>query len=192
MTIEEIKQSIVPVNENKMLKLYDEGIPMGDTTYWPELDNHFRFMKQEVTGLLGVGNHGKTAFLFDLMLVKSFFDGTKWIVSSPENYPEYHFYNEIIEKLLGQNVNKNYKTKQGIASRDKYQRAVRWMYKHFWYVDLKEKSQDNFNEVAKYCIHEHGFEGKWFDPWNKVIHRKGSLRDDEYVAAFLDKEKDTL
>ena len=80
-----------------MFDNFKKGIVLAPTTRFPDIDEYFRWKKGDITLCTGYGNHGKSFFMLQMMLTKSIWDGWKWAVFSPENYPANDFYDDLIE-----------------------------------------------------------------------------------------------
>jgi len=70
-----------------MIANFRAGIQLAPTTRFPEIDEIFRWKKGDINLIVGYGNHGKSTFILQLMMIKSKYDGWKWAVFSPEKYP---------------------------------------------------------------------------------------------------------
>jgi twinkle protein len=74
-----------------MIDHFDKGIQLAPTTRFTEMDKFFRWKKGDINLFTGYANWGKTFFVLQLMLTKSIWDGWKWAVFCPENYPANDF-----------------------------------------------------------------------------------------------------
>jgi len=86
---------------DSMMDTFKNGKSRGTTTYWKVIDEHFTWRTSEVNIWTGYQNEGKSTFLEFLAVLKSFFEGWKWAVFSPENTPINDFYDNLIEIYIG-------------------------------------------------------------------------------------------
>jgi twinkle protein len=173
----------------QMVEGFKKGYAKGETTYFPALDEHFTWMKGDVILFAGIGNHGKSAFVNQLALIKTIREGTKWAVFSPEQNPPDYFYNDLIHSLVGKNTEPYY---QNQMSMDEYEKAMNFIQGHFFYVYPKEESPtpEYINEAFKYLIETEKVAGCIIDPFNQLENDwEKSRRDDRYIGAFLSNEK---
>lgn len=173
-----------------MMKAYDEGIKGGDTTYFPGLDNHFRWMRGETTTLTGIPNGGKSFVLQQLLLFKAVFEKQKFILFSPEQYPPVFFYQELIRALIGKPIEE---TAPGRMTRQEYERGFDFVSSFFFYLYPKSGNPSPEWTMARAAegIIKHGADGVIVDPVNSQEHNKKDSggRDDIYIANMLVKEK---
>ena len=109
-----------------MLENFQKGIQLAPTTRFPIMDDYFRWKKGEINLCTGYGNHGKSFFMLQLMLTKSIWDGWKWAIFSPENYPAYDFYDDMIEMYAGKWLNQ--------MTEKEYVDAAWFIDQHIFYV----------------------------------------------------------
>jgi twinkle protein len=84
-----------------MLENFERGVQIAPPTRIDVLDEYFRWKKGDINLCTGYANAGKSTFMLQLMLVKSIWDGWKWAVFSPENFPAYDFYDDLVEMYVG-------------------------------------------------------------------------------------------
>lgn len=173
-----------------LLEDYDVGIPGGGTTYFPELDQNFRWMKGEVTVLTGQSGMGKTTMLNQLLLIKAVKEGQKFGFLSLEQYPPVYFYRELIRSYIGKPLERERKDRM---TRQEYERGMEFVKEHFFYVypendePTPEYTQARFMEL----IIKYGIDGVITDPYSSQTHDfSGSNgRDDKYIAQMLNKKQ---
>jgi hypothetical protein len=176
--------------KNDLMKDYDEGTPMGGTTYFPLLDNHFRLLKGEITTVTGLAGMGKSSFLTQLLTIRAAFNGEKFALLSMEQYPPVFFYKEIARALLGKPVEQGAKNRM---TRAEYELALEWINQHFYFIypskdePSPEWTMGRFYEaIAKYSV-----DGCVVDPYNTQSHdmSKAGGREDKYIAQMLNKSQ---
>lgn len=163
------------------------GINKGETTHFPVLDNHFRWMRREVTIIHGYGNHGKSCVALQLMLMKSIFCGYKWVVFNPENSPADFFYQDVAEMYVGKPFDLKH---PNCATDEERERAKEFVNAHFFYIYPKDDSPTPDYVLKRFMevIIKHKVDGVMIDPFNQLIHERQG-RDDHYLELFLNKTK---
>jgi hypothetical protein len=173
-----------------MVARRETGAAIGETTYFPELDKHWKWRRGEINLLHGIGNYGKTTLLMFLCLVKSFFEGTKWAIFSPENMPPDDFYDELVQMIVGKPTQKLFST---CMTDKEYSNGMDFVQAHFFSVYPKSNSHtpEYLNESFGECIVKLGVAGCVKDPFNQMTNdwAKHGGRDDQYIEQFLSKEK---
>lgn len=162
-----------------MLENFKKGIVLAPTTHFTEMDKYFRWKKGEITLLTGYGNHGKSFFTLQMMLIKSIYDGWKWAIFSPENYPANDFYDDIIEMYVGKWLNE--------MTEEEYISACLFIDQHFFYV-YPENEHDvvSINERFRHLVMKKGVDGVMIDPFNQLDHTQKSFqREDQYLSEIL-------
>lgn len=172
-----------------MLHQFDNGKERGTTTYFEPLDPHFTWKKGQVTLFHGIPNMGKTTFLYFLLILKSMYDGDKWAIFSPEQYPANEFYDPLIHTFLGRNIDKKYNNR---VSKEEYMRGMEFIGNHFFYVypENNNPTPEYINDKFKETIIRHGITGCVIDPFNQLDNDMNKYgRDDLYISNFLSQEK---
>ena len=164
------------------------GTVKGETTYFPILDDHFRWMRREVTIVQGFGNHGKSFLTLQLMLLKSIFCDYKWAVFNPENSPADFFYQDLVEMYLGKPLDKSF---PNCATDEEREKGKEFVNEHFFYIYPKDDSPTPDYVLKRFIevIIKHKIDGVLIDPYNQLIHDRQGNRDDLYLELFLNKVK---
>lgn len=162
-----------------MLENFRKGIQASPTTRFTVIDDYFRWKKGDITLCTGYGNHGKSFFMLQLMLTKSIWDGWKWAIFSPENYPANDFYDDLIEMYCGKWL--------GNISEAEYVEACWFIDKHIFYVYPEDEHDINsINEKFRHLILKKGIDGVMIDPFNQLDHlQKPYQREDQYLSEIL-------
>ncbi len=160
-----------------------------ETTHWPTYDDHFKWLRTEITGVAGIPGHGKSKFVIFLSALKMFHSGWKVAVYSPETSPSVFFYTNYLHTLVGRSVFGNNKPSTDEVAK---------------YDDLLEKNlflcepekMPTFKGIIERFKHAHEYHGVdmfVIDPFN-CLEREWELskRDDRYVGEFLDHYKDFI
>ena len=162
-----------------MLENFRNGITMGETTRFGEMDKFFRWKKGDINICTGYANAGKSTFMLQLMLTKSIWDGWKWAVFSPENYPANDFYNDLIEMYLGKWLDK--------CTEEEYVKACEFVGNHIFFVyPENEHDLESVHEKFRHLILKKGLDGVMIDPFNQLDKAtKAYERDDQYLSTSL-------
>lgn len=162
-----------------MLENFKNGIPLAPTTRFQETDTYWRWKKGDLNLFTGYANWGKTFYVLQMMLTKSIWDGWKWAVFSPENFPANDFYDDLIEMYVGRWLNE--------MTENEYTQAAHFIGRHIFYV-YPEDSHDvnSINEKFRYLVMKKGIDGVLVDPFNQLDHnQKPYQREDQYLSEVL-------
>lgn len=198
MPIAELEESILHTTSTGIQKAdtiwermkysFKNGKERGKTTHFKSFDENFKWKKGELTLIIGRPNSGKTEFMLQLMLLKSFYDGWKWGVFSPENYPGEEFYDSLIHSFIGQTTDPFFKNYQ--MSLEDYEAGYNFVRKHFFYV--YPETSHSIEEVSSnflFLIENESINGTFIDPFNQLFIENYSSRDDQYLSKFLTERK---
>lgn len=171
---------------DKIIYSFDNGTSQGETTHYPDIDNHFRWKRGEITLMAGIGNHGKSAMMYQLALAKTVKDGYRWGVFSPENMPEEEFYKDLIHTYVGKSTEKhhgNQMTKQELTD------AMDFIREYFYLIYPKNDSPtpDYMHNRYRELIIKHNIDGCITDPYNQLEndYSKSNGREDLYLSKYL-------
>ena len=162
-----------------MVKNFRAGIQLAPTTRFSEMDEYFRWKKGDINLIIGYANWGKSFFTLQMMLTKSIWDGWKWAVFSPENYPANDFYDDLVEMYVGkwlQDMNE-----------DEYVEACRFIGDHIFFVyPDNDHDINSVHEKFRHLILKKGLDGVLVDPFNQLDHlQKAYQREDQYLSSIL-------
>lgn len=172
-----------------MLKGFENGYELGGTTHFPEVDNHYRWLKQNVILWAGYGNHGKSTMLYQFALLRALLNNEKFAIFSPENMPVDFFYNDLIHTLIGKSTLMQHSNKM---SKLEYEAGMDYIKDHFFliYPENESPSPEYINERFLEAIQKHKVSGCITDPFNQLENNwETSGRDDKYLSSFLGTEK---
>ena len=163
----------------QMIDRFRKGIMLGETTRFGEFDNYFRWKKGDINVVIGYANAGKTTFWLQMMLTKSIYDGWRWAIFSPENYPANDFYDDLVEMYVGKWINE--------MTEEEYIDACLFLDLHFFYVYPEwEHDLESIHEKFRYLILKKGVDGVLIDPFNQLDKtQKAYERDDQYISNTL-------
>lgn len=162
-----------------MLNNFRKGIQLAPTTRFTEMDEYFRWKKGDISLFTGYGNAGKSFFVLQLMLTKSIWDGWKWAIFSPENYPANDFYDDLVEMYVGKWVTD--------MNEEEYTEACKFIGEHIYFVyPENEHDISSIHEKFRYLILKKGVDGVMIDPFNQLDKtQKAYERDDQYISGTL-------
>lgn len=164
---------------DSMLENFRRGIKLAPTTRFTEMDEYFRWKKGDITLCTGYGNHGKSFFMIQMMLIKSIWDGWKWAIFSPENFPANDFYDDIIEMYVGKWLDD--------MTEQEYIDACLFIDLHFFYVyPDNEHDINSIHEKFRHLVLKKGIDGVMVDPFNQLdSNQKAYQREDQYLSEIL-------
>jgi twinkle protein len=162
-----------------MLENFRKGVTLAPTTRFTDMDEYFRWKKGDITLCTGYGNHGKSFFMLQMMLTKSIWDGWKWAIFSPENYPANDFYDDLIEMYVGKWLDN--------MTEQEYIDACLFIDLHFFYVyPDNEHDINSIHEKFRHLILKKGVDGVMVDPFNQLdSNQKAYQREDQYLSEIL-------
>lgn len=194
--VKDILSAEVPVSDiillddirQDMLNDYDNGTQGGTETYFPGFDNHFKWMKGELTTLTGVSSAGKSSVLMQLLLFKAVFEKQKFAFVSLETYPPTFFYKELIRTLIGKTLKMDDPDRM---TRDEFVAGMEFVKKHFFFIYPEKSAPTPEWSIARFTeAHlKFGLDGVIVDPFNSQTHdyKSAGGRDDRYIADMLRK-----
>lgn len=162
-----------------MLQNFKNGVQLAPKTHFGEMDEYFRWKKGEINLIVGWANHGKTTLILQMMLTKSIYDGWKWAIFSPENFPATDFYDDLIEMYIGKWLDQ--------MTVEEYTDACDFIGNHIFYVYPEDNHDINaINEKFRYLVLKKGVDGVLIDPFNQLDHiQKPYQREDQYLSETL-------
>jgi len=162
-----------------MLENFERGVQVAPPTRIDVLDEYFRWKKGDINLCTGYANAGKSTFMLQLMLIKSIWDGWKWAVFSPENFPAYDFYDDLVEMYVGK-----WKTDM---KKEEYIEACDFIGQHIFFVYPEhEHDIESVHNKFRYLILKKGLDGVMIDPFNQLDSmQKAYQREDQYLSSIL-------
>lgn len=185
---DEPAKDVIYLNDikDKIIYSYENGTSRGETTHFPDIDEHFRWKRGEITLWHGIGNHGKSSHCYQLALMKSVKDNYKWGIFSPENMPEEEFYKDLIHSYVGKSTERHHANQM---SRSELLNAMEFIHEHFFliYPENNEPTPDYINSRFRELVIKHNIDGCIIDPYNQLDNdmSKNGGRDDQYLSKFL-------
>ena len=172
---------------DKVLRLYESGLPRGLSTGWLSIDEIFTLNAGNLVIVTGVPGHGKTTFL-DAMMVNAM-KQHDWNVAyaSFENPQEIH-----ISKLIAQHIDKPFGL--GPTARmdeDEMLRSLSWVNDHVTFLSNENSmpTVESLVERFETAVRRYGVKACVVDPFNfiKLPGRDGGFDTNavnDMLAAF--------
>lgn len=175
---------------DSMLQTFHNGRSRGETTYFKTIDEHWRWKRRHLVLMHGIMNHGKSAMIKQLCLIKSIKNGYKWAFFSPEEDTPDDFYDDLVHSYIGKNTQPYYENQM---SETEYLRGMDFIKEHFFYIFPEDEAPtpEYINVRFEEVIKKHKVDGCVIDPYNQLdndIKRAGG-REDQYLSSFLTKQK---
>lgn len=176
-----------------------DGLPSGDSTGWPTLDEYWKPVPGEMTIITGVPSHGKSTWCDALLMQLYELHGWRSIVFSPENYPTETHSAKLLELTVGKAFDEHSAErwrKQGMRAEvmddDEYEQALDAVEDAVSYIVQKSDGDgltlDEIFELARVEIYRRGAKVLVLDPWNEIEHEmpKG-MSETLYISFALSK-----
>ena len=171
----------------QMAHLWQAGLPPGDSTGWPGVDNHYTIVPGQFTVITGWPGAGKSEWL-DALLVNLARQKWKFVVFSAENLPISLHISKLLEKVtglpFGQGPTERMTEEKVIEYTNRLSKAFRFIHAPMGGVTvatiLETAGQflDTLSPGTK--------KGVVIDPWNECEHwRPAGLSETEYVSQTL-------
>jgi hypothetical protein len=167
--------------ESDMDNIFEKGWTRAETTYFEQLDFHWRWKRGDLNVIHGMPNMGKSTFYLFLCLIKAVKEGRRYCIFGPETFPAHNFYLDMIESYLGGEV-----AGGKYVSKAEYAAAKRFIERHFYYIYPMDNNptpgyiKERFFEM----IVKEKIDGCIIDPWNQLDHSFGD-REDQYLSRYL-------
>jgi len=174
---------------DKMMHGFYHGTSLGITTHFKSMDAHFRWVPGQVTFLGGIGNHGKSTMLKQLLLLQAVYEDACVAWFGPEEFPAQDFYNDLIHMYVGKSTEPYHKNQMSLQE---YEEAMDFLKSRFYYVYPENNSPtpEYINNRMQVLIEKHGVNFCVTDPFNQLDNDWGRYgRDDQYIGRYLSSEK---
>lgn len=171
---------------NQLRRLWDVGLPPGDKTGWPSLDQHYTVQPGQFTVVTGWPGSGKSEWL-DALLVNLARRDWKFAVYSPENQPVELHLSKLIEKISGKPFGAGPTERVG---RDELEKLNDILDNGFGFIEtisgavtVEEVIEASTPYLSRFSDCKRGLV---IDPWNELEHwRPLGLSETEYVSKTL-------
>lgn len=164
--------------------LWEAGLPSGEKTGWPSVDQHYTVVEGQFTVVTGWPSSGKSEWL-DALLVNLSRKGWRFAIFSPENQPVELHAAKMLEKLSGQPFGAGPTER---ISREMLPELAKQLSESFRFIPTSENplSVKAVIDAASPWLLSQRRRGLIIDPWNELEHwRPPGLSETEYVSQQL-------
>lgn len=186
-----IEPAHLPVDIASLLREWDEGEIVGETTRIGELDEILKIMRGTINAWYGWANDGKGTFFDFVAVMKAKFDDWKFCMMKQEDVSSTKYKNEppkitanrihksLVWTLTGKTPYKHFSKHYGIPqiTKDEYLAALEWVDDHFIIINPKDRSYRNVMDTFKFYYEKYGIDGFLIDPF-KSLKLEDSRRTD--------------
>lgn len=168
---------------DQMLYTFRHGKNRGTSTHFKGLDGHFTWRTGEVSLWTGYNSEGKSKFLKQLLLLKSFNDNWRHAIFTPEDLPISDVFDDFIHSLIGKNVDKAY---VNVMDESEYRAGFDFIRDKVFIIDPTKPTLENILERASYLIRRFDVKTVTLDPYNQIWHETApGEREDLYISRFM-------
>ncbi len=162
---------------------YENGLPPGASTGWPEVDRHYTVATGQLTIITGQPGHGKSEWLDALTINLAAREGWTFGMYSPENWPAELHIAKLAEKYVGKPFNKGHNNRM---TRSEFDLAQAWLAKRYSFIMPESPTVESILEVARQLVKRKGIRGLVIDPWNEIEHQRPTgISETEYISFVL-------
>ena len=165
--------------------LYENGMPGGVKTGWPELDENYTVKPGDLCIVTGRPSHGKSTWLSALLVNLANIHSWKFGVFTPENQPLQRYMAILAQLYIGKPFKKGFHERMTV---DETKKAFNWINKHFFFIHPPDEAKKVIDLVskAKSLVKMYGVNGVVFDPWNEIDPtRSRNQTETEHISESL-------
>lgn len=157
------------------------GLPRGDRTGWPCVDDLYTVLPGQWTVVTGIPQAGKSEWLDAMLMNLAETDEWEFALYSPENHPvETH-----VVKLCEKRVRKPFNPGPTERMTDAESRAAQfWVYERFFWLNPQRPDPEYLLDLAASRAGKKKL-GIVLDPWNTLDHQRGGLSETDYISVVL-------
>jgi twinkle protein len=177
--------------KNEILDSYKNGQSRGTTTYFSNIDACWTHKKGEVTIWTGYNNEGKSLLLKQLLLLKSYYEGWKHAIYSPEEMPFSDWYTDLIESYIGKSADRYQLRFNNLMSEKELLDGIDFVNEYFFLVyPNDDQSLDEILKKFSYLVRKKNIDTIVIDPYNQIQHdMRNGEREDLYISRFMSRLK---
>lgn len=177
--------------KNEILDSYKNGQSRGTTTYFSNIDACWTHKKGEVTIWTGYNNEGKSLLLKQLLLLKSYYEGWKHAIYSPEEMPFSDWYTDLIESYIGKSADRYQLRFNNLMSENELLEGIDFVNEFFFSVyPNDDQSLDEILKKFSYLVRKKNIDTIVIDPYNQIQHdMRNGEREDLYISRFMSRLK---
>ena len=171
--------------EENIYKFASGELELGLRTGYPDLDEYYRFKKDQFNIIGGIYNTGKSTMIWLFKLLENTLHGMRTAFFCPENRM-WTVKMSMIELLLGKKINKIYK-----EDKSHIQKCLTYLNREFKFIEIEDDvSYKDILDVADEIISKENLDSFVIDPYNSImklcydeIDRKLGIHDYHYAVA---------
>lgn len=146
--------------------------------------DYYNIIMGQTTYITGVPSHGKSTFLFEMLINLSQKYGIKHTIMSPETGDPVRQYIEILQMVTKKSFREDkYMTRMKKSDID---RNHEWLSKHFQFIEDGDHTINDVVDFIKGCNQAKTPMTFSIDPWNELCHDVVE-REDLYISQHLGK-----
>ena len=175
--------------KNRLLDLYNNGIPSGTPAGIQGFDNYIRFQGGLVTMITAPPSSGKSEFLDFVAAGLAVRENWRFGVLSFENQPTELHDAKIAEKIIGKAFGFR-KDKTHRISQEQLEMVSNELFDKFKILDTTkiDITLDGILKKLEELVNKYGIKGVIIDPYNKILHNMQSgTSETNYVNFFMTK-----
>lgn len=163
--------------------IYLNGMPQGDKTGDPLLDDHIGFMPGELTIVTGIPGHGKSIYLDQLSIGLAIHSDYKFGICSPESYPLAFYFTRLIKRIIGK------KFSRFNITLSELQQVRSWLSERYFMIMPPQGYQiDEILSLARQLVLRKGINALILDPWNRLEKNiPQGMSESNYIVLCLTK-----
>lgn len=168
---------------DRLLDLYENGLPRGKSTGWDSLDKGYTVSPGQLTIVTGAPGSGKSAVVDALMVNMALAGNDAFGVFSPENRPIQRHVAKLASITVGKPFGSWADTRM---SKQELSSAADFLDDRFFFIAPKQPTISSVLDVVRETVFRYGIVGAVLDPWNRFEHKRPKgLSETEYVAESL-------
>ena len=173
---------------DKVMNLYENGLPTAYSTGSFALDHYFTLMPGELTVITGIPGHGKSSFVEWLMVNLIQEHGFKFGLFTPEHEPTETHIARLAELVTGSPFSREQPSHVRM-SEIALSTAIDTLQEHCHYVipDSLNRSVDDILSLSKVLVKREGIKGLILDPWNSISMSDMGGSETHFIRESLDK-----
>jgi len=169
--------------QDELFHLQKNGQQRGFLVGFKGLDKLYSIKPGTSTIIYGYPTSGKSQLLIQFLSSLACTHGKKSMIMTPETGTAAEIYAEIIHCITGKTFRR---TQNYTITEQELYKVIPFVKDYFKVLDVDEKSAtvDEFCELTKEGIKDHGIFSSSFDNWNDLQHRFDN-REDLYIEASI-------
>ena len=173
---------------DKLMNLYEHGLPKSYSTGSFALDHYYTVMPGELTVITGIPGHGKSSFVEWLMINLIKEHKFRFGLFTPEHEPVETHIARLAELIDGKPFSKDVPENLRM-SQEGIDQAVELLEEHCHYVipDALNRKIDDILDLAKVLVAREGIKGLIVDPWNEISMDEMGNSETHFIREALGK-----